>query len=168
MKKSKCCGAEIVEKENEMFGGKYFVCSKCGAFCETIDQTKEEVKEKCERCGNELNDFSIKQGKCDLCYGGHNLTSSKTPTLNDWIEENTKAIKEAMYGAYNLIGASEQNTVLLEERIAKIVKASNDILKASLTQQKEAIEKDYKTKIIGLETTIKGYEEMLRAGGLLK
>jgi len=44
MKKSKCCGAEIVEKENEMFGGKYFVCSKCGAFCETIEEVQNEEK----------------------------------------------------------------------------------------------------------------------------
>ena len=38
MKISKCCGSSFTRNENEMFGGNYNICDKCGAFCDTIEQ----------------------------------------------------------------------------------------------------------------------------------
>jgi hypothetical protein len=43
MKISKCCGSSFTRNENEMFGGNYNTCDKCGAFCDTIEQPMQNI-----------------------------------------------------------------------------------------------------------------------------
>ena len=164
-KLSKCCSAPIINGHTEY--KEWTKCSKCGNDCDTIEP-KEEGKPKmirlyCLYCGQgkdfdenssigngTLNFFC--NGDCEDRYAFSDRPSKdykqrepKTLTPNDWIEEKKKGIMGYFKAILNdtFVGLPETpNDLRTVELTMKKFEGLVDNYAQSLTQQKEAIEKE--------------------------
>jgi len=85
MKISKCCGSSFTRNENEMFGGNYNTCDKCGAFCDTIEQPMQNTPTPMQN-NKQYSDLTQKEkdklhSKC--CEG----TNKEQKAMVDKLEE---------------------------------------------------------------------------------
>lgn len=132
---------------SEKLIGRCLIClqkpCQCKKPCDTIEQKEnEEVKECCDKCKNSKYALKGKMkekfgGICGLTCECHNkstqeeVISSQTPTPNDWIEDWEKFTLE----------------VLLPERVGYLRFKVKELIEKALTQQKEAIEKEWRERI---------------------
>jgi hypothetical protein len=157
MKLSKCCKSEVgVGGEGTTH---YYVCDKCNKACDTIEQEDQEEI---------MTDMFGEGGKEEV------KEAFKTPTPNDWIEEKMKEVKEEFvkdfceikpYRDTDLIyfkGFCDKNYNLIPTP-KTIMQWYEENLKSSLTQQKEAIEKEKTEKYNwGREVGIKECLEIIK------
>ena len=100
---------------------------------------KEEVKEELSPCCNvglEQIGYLIVCKKC-----GKTIREIKTPTPNEWIE------KVAMNIVYQLDDDAKLSVEFRQANNDKRIDFVKGLIQSSLTQQKEAIEKEWREKI---------------------
>jgi hypothetical protein len=139
IKFSKCCKSLAYLTGNEP--NKYYMCSSCHKSCDTIEpkEEKEEVKEshfKCPDCGTLVH--CSKDAWCPKCNKLIDFETceivDKTPTSNEWIEEEARELSECCD--------------VMPETLSKHQRIVYNAVLDALTQQKEAIEKEWREKAL--------------------
>ena len=126
MKISKCCGSSFTRNDNEMFGGNYNICDKCGAFCDTIEQPMQNTRTPMQK-DKQYSDLTQEEKD--------NLHSNCCEGTNEAQSEIIKAYERGFIESANLTGSQaleelkEQKQNILEliyKEISKTTKNGKD------------------------------------------